>query len=325
MRLAVEILKEPAYPEAEFDRLLTQRIHMLETPPTEPAPLSAIALERHLTPWTRGDALYPSDREEQLADLKKLSVADVRNFHDRFYGANFGVLSAVGPFDAAAIRKAAAELLGGWSTSMAYRPMVTRFRKAAPIDTRIETPDKANAQIEAGVTVQLSETDPDYPAMLLAGYMFGGPITSRVSDRIRNRDGLSYYAYAGIAVPVEGDAALFSGRISLNPANGPKVEAAFREELAKALQNGFSETEFARSRQAILDARMIARSNDVELMGQLASHEFLGRTMNWDEQLEQKIRALTADQVNAAFRKHVDAAGLSIVKAGDWKAAGVYR
>jgi zinc protease len=47
--------------------------------------------------------------------------------------------------------------------------------------------------------------------------------------------------------------------------------------------------------------------------------------MKWDEQLEQKIRSLTAAQVTAAFRKLVDPAALSIVKAGDFKAAGVYQ
>lgn len=208
---------------------------------------------------------------------------------------------------------------------MTYKPIVARFKKAEPINSKIETPDKANAQFEAGLRVQLTDADPDYAAMVLAGYMFGGPITSRVSDRIRNRDGLSYGANARIAVPVEGDAALLSGTVSLNPVNGPKVEAAFKEELARALKDGFTEAEVAKSKQAILDARMVARSSDGALVGQLASHEQLGRTMKWDEDLEAKIRALTAAQVNAAFRKRVDPAGLSVVKAGDWKAAGVYQ
>jgi zinc protease len=325
MRLAVEMLKEPAYPEAEFDRMLTQRVKTLEEPQTEPTQLAAETLGRHLTPWATADVLYPSTREEQLALAKKATLADVRKFHDQFYGANYGVLSAVGPFDPAAVQKAAAELLGGWNTSMAYKPIVARFKKAEPINTRIDTPDKANAQFEAGIRVQLSDADPDYPAMLLAGYMFGGPITSRVSDRIRNRDGLSYGANARIAVPVEGDSALLAGTVSLNPVNGPKVEAAFKEELAKALKDGFTDAEVAKSKEAVLNSRMVARSSDGALVGQLASYEQLGRTMKWDEQLEQRIRALTAAQVNAAFRKHVDPAVLSIVKAGDWKAAGVYQ
>ena len=40
--------------------------------------------------------------------------------------------------------------------------------------------------------------DPDYPAIVLASYMFGEPITSRIADRIRNREGLSYGANARI-------------------------------------------------------------------------------------------------------------------------------
>ena len=47
--------------------------------------------------------------------------------------------------------------------------------------------------------------------------------------------------------------------------------------------------------------------------------------MKWDEQVEQKIQALTPEQINAAFRRHIDAASLTIVKAGAFKAAGVFQ
>jgi predicted Zn-dependent peptidase len=41
--------------------------------------------------------------------------------------------------------------------------------------------------------------------------------------------------------------------------------------------------------------------------------------------VEAKIAALTPAQINAAFRKHLDPAGVSIVKAGDFKAAKVFQ
>src|SRR5215471_11082460 len=185
--------------------------------------------------------------------------------------------------------------------------------------------DKANAQFEAGVRIQLSENDPDYPAMVLAGYMFGGPITSHVSDRIRNREGLSYGANARVTVPSEGDNAMLSATVSLNPVNGPKVEFSFTDELAKTLKEGFSAKEVADAKKAYLDSRTVSRSQDGALLTLLAGHEQLGRTMKWDEQLEQRIQALTPEQISAAFRKRVDPAAVSIVKAGDFKAAGVYQ
>jgi zinc protease len=161
--------------------------------------------------------------------------------------------------------------------------------------------------------------------MVLAGYMFGGPITSHISDRIRNREGLSYGANARIAIPSEGDASLLSGTVSLNPVNGPKVEFSFKDELARTIKEGFSAKEVDEAKKAYLDSRLVGRSQDAALLGVLASHEQLGRTMKWDEDLEKRIASLTPEQISAAFRKHVDASALTIVKAGDFKAAGVYQ
>jgi zinc protease len=161
--------------------------------------------------------------------------------------------------------------------------------------------------------------------MVLASYLFGEPITSRISDRIRNREGLSYGANARITVPAEGDAAMLSGTVSLNPGVGPKVEASFVDELKNVYEKGFTAAEVDGAKKAWLDSRMVGRSTDAALLNLLVSHEQINRPLQWDADLETKIAALTADQVNAAFRRHIDPANLSIVKAGDFKAAGVYK
>jgi zinc protease len=160
---------------------------------------------------------------------------------------------------------------------------------------------------------------------VLASYMFGEPITSRISDRIRNREGLSYGANARITVPAEGDSALLSGTVSLNPAVGPKVESSFVDELKKVYDKGFTADEVAAAKKAYLDSRMVGRSTDAALLGLMVSHEQLDRSYKWDSDLESKIQALTIDQINAAFRKHIDPSALSIVKAGDFSTAGAYK
>jgi zinc protease len=102
------------------------------------------------------------------------------------------------------------------------------------------------------------------------------------------------------------------------------VEESFRAELATALASGFTPDEVAAAKKALRDQRMVARSQDAGLLGLIATREEFGRTLAWDEQMDAKIDALTADQVNAAFRRHVILGQLSIVKAGDFKAAGAY-
>jgi len=51
----------------------------------------------------------------------------------------------------------------------------------------------------------------------------------------------------------------------------------------------------------------------------------MGRTMDWDARQEAAVTALTTEQVNAAFKRHLAPAAISIVKGGDFKKAGVYQ
>ncbi len=325
MKLAVEILKEPAYPQDDFDRIKTQRMKALELPPTEPTQLASERLTRYLSPFAKADVQYTPTREEQLPEIEKVTLNDAKKFHDEFYGANHGILAVVGPVDPAAIQKQAAELLGSWNTPKTYKPLVVPFKKADPVNVKIETPDKANAVFLAGERFQMSQNDPDYPAIVLASYMFGETITSRISDRIRNREGLSYGANARLIVPAEGDSAMLSGTVTLNPAVGPKVEASFLDELKKVYDSGFTADEVAAAKKAYLDSRMVGRSTDAALLALMVSHEQLDRPIKWDADLETRIQALTVDQINAAFRKHIDPKSVSIVKAGDFQTAGAYK
>jgi zinc protease len=324
VKLAVEILKSPAYPQAEFDRVKTQRLKALEVAPTDPTQVASERLNRYLSPFAKTDTQYSPTREEQAPELRNVTVASARAFHDQFYGANYGVFAVVGPVAAPDVQQLAADLLGTWNTTKTYQPLTTPFKSLPAINEKIETPDKANAEFLAGERFRMSQTDPDYPAMVLASYMFGEPITSRISDRIRNREGLSYGANARIVVPTEGDSALLSGTVSLNPGFGPKVESSFVDELRKVWTTGFTAAEVAEAKKAYQDARTIARSTDAALLSFMVQHDQLSRPYGFDSDVEAKIQALTPDAINAAFKKHIDPNGLSIVKAGDFKAAGVF-
>ncbi len=268
---------------------------------------------------------YVGTLDEDIEDANKVTLDDVKKFHEQFYGVSHGELVIVGQFDQGAFSKAAAELFGAWTSPAPYKRITTDFQKTAPVNVKIETPDKANAQFEAAIRLPMLDTDPDYPAMVLANYMFGGSITGRVPDRIRNREGLSYSVNTGFSARPEGNAAQFSAGAISNPKNGPQVEASFKDELAKTLANGFTADEMAAAKKAFRDERRIGRSQDQQLVRLIATREDYGRKLDWDTQMDAKVEALTLDQVNAAFKRHVDPAALSIVKAGDFKTAGVYR
>jgi zinc protease len=324
IRLAFEMLREPVFPEAEFDQTKKQRLAGIENNRSEPAALAPLALARALNPFPRNDIRYVGTIDEQIADVSRVTLDDVRKFHARFYGASHGEVVVVEQFQEPAVRAVATELLGAWSVAAPYAPIATAYQKVATVNLKVETPDKQNATFDAALAFPMSDADPDYPAMVLANYMFGGSITGRAPNRIRNQEGLSYGVSSRLAAPALGNAASFGGTAIANPQNTPKVEASFRDELAKTLATGFTGDEVAAAKKALRDQRTVGRSQDVQLLNLIAAREEFGRTLAWDAQMDAKIEALTVDQVNAAFRRHVSLDQLSIVKAGDFKAAGVY-
>ena len=118
---------------------------------------------------------------------------------------------------------------------------------------------------------------------------------------------------------------MLSGSAIAAPQNMPKVEADFNDELARALKDGFTADEVEKAKKTWLDQRTVSRAEEASIAGQLGSRERWGRTLMWDAKLEAAVAALTPEQVNAAFKRHVDPAAVSIVKGGDFKKAGVYQ
>ena len=84
------------------------------------------------------------------------------------------------------------------------------YQKVDPADKKIETPDKQNAFFIAGETVKMTDEDPDYPAVVMANYMFGGSgLGTRLSRRIRDKEGLSYGVGSQFGAPTKDDGGNF--------------------------------------------------------------------------------------------------------------------
>jgi zinc protease len=323
LRLVAEVLREPVFPESEFAQLKQERIAGVESNKSEPQYLGFVELQRLMHPYPRGDVRYTGTPDEQIEDLRKVTLDEVRKFYTQFYGASHATLAINGQFAPADMQKLAADLLGNWQNPGGFTRVPTPYSKTAAADRKIETPDKQNALYVAGMNIRIKDDDPDYAAMLVGNYIFGGSGGSRLFKRIRDREGLSYGIGSGFSVPPYEEGASFTVYAISAPQNTPKVDASFRDELARTVKDGFTPEEVAAAKKSWYDEEMVNRSDDYGLVSELLGHERYGRTFQWQAELETKVAALTPDQVSAAFRRYVDPAALTFVKAGDFKKAGV--
>jgi zinc protease len=325
LRFTRELLREPSFPESEFEQLRQQRIANVESGKDEPYNLTQLDMDRHLyARYPRGDVRYNPTNDEKIEDLKKVTLEDTRQFYKQFYGVGEGEIVLSGQFDPVQAQKLVGELFGDWKSPRPYARIHNIYDPVVSINHKIETPDKQNAVFLASMPFRMSDEDPDYAALRIAGMVFGGSPNSRLFQRIRVKDGLSYGAGAWFLVATKEDASKLYVSAIAAPQNMPKVEAAFHEELARALKDGFTADEVEQAKKAWLDQRSVSRTEDASVAYQLIGNERWDRTLQWDAKLEAAVAALTPQQVNEAFKRHVDPAAISIVKGGDFKKAGVY-
>jgi zinc protease len=320
--LVAESLMKPAFNAKDFDERQREFTSETEQEMTEPQPLASNALARLVDAFPAGHVRHAKTLADQLAAEKAVKLEEVKAFHKEFYGASHASMAVVGDFDAAALKAQAAKLFGGWKAPQAYERIVSQVKPVSGQKLNLETPDKANSVLLALHPVPMKDDAQAYPALLMANYMLGGgALRSRLADRIRQKEGLSYGVGSQLQVPSRDPAGMWVAFAISAPQNTAKVEAALREELDKAMKEGFTDAELADAKKAWLQSQQVSRTNDAPLAGRLSTYLSFDRTFAFDKELEAKVAGLTLAQVNEALRAHVKPEAVSVIKAGDFAKA----
>jgi len=319
LRLVGEMLRQPAFDAKEFDELQHEVIANVETQKNEPVVLGQLTFGRQVSRYPKDYPRYLPLPDEQIAEVKAATVADIRKFYAELYGASAGELAVVGDFDETEVARVAADAFGAWKSATPFKPVPVTLAATTNNRQTVETPDKANALFVAGQSFPAKDSDADYPALLLINYMLGeSSLEARLPARIRGKEGLSYAVQTALNIGSLDRAGQWIALAISNPSNTDKVSASFFDEMGKILKDGFSEEEVAKNKAALLQRRLMTRGNDAALAAQLSTGLFLGRTMSFDDDIEKKINALTADQVNAVLRRTFDLSKMTVVMAGDF-------
>jgi zinc protease len=321
LEIVRQILREPTLPASEFEVMKSERIAGLEQGRTDPASLGMNLIQRLVSHYPSDDVRYVPTIDEQVNRLKKTTLEQVRSLYNEFLGASHGELVVVGDFEPSEITPILAKTFDDWKAEKPYARIERPFQaEISPRRETILTPDKENAVYLASLTVPIKDDDPDYPALLIGNFILGGGgLSSRIADRLRQKDGLSYGARSSLgASPLDPRADLIINAI-YNPTNVSKVVSDVDEELERLVRDGVTTSELDKAKTGYLQQQHNLRTNDMAISSTLSGNLFVGRTMRFQAELEQKIKDLTAEAVNAAVRKHINPKRFSVVKAGDFK------
>ena len=319
LALLGRLLRTPQFPEAAFEERRRQVLAQIQSSRDDPEALAELLLERRANPYPPQDPRYVPTFEEAEANLRAVTLQQVKDFHRRFYGASAGELSVVGDFDPASLEQAARQALGDWRSPTAYARVPVPLVDPQPGREQLRTPDKQNAMLAVRQALPLNDSHADYPALMLANFLLGSGGDSRLWKRIREKEGLSYGVWSSIDWGRHELHSVWHAGAIFAPANRDKVERALAEEVERALKDGFTPAEVDAGKKALVSMRRLSRAQDRALAGGLGGNLELGRTYAVAQRVDDALAAATADQVNAALRKYIRPSAFATAVAGDFK------
>ncbi len=322
LTLLKSALREPKFAEEEFEVVRRQNITRVEAGLSEPNSLAGTMFSRKLSPYEKTDVRYAATLPEQIENLKALTIDDIKGIYSQLSGAH-GEVAIVGDFDPDATKETLSSIFADWKSDTSYvrieEPALEGI-KGERVD--IETPDKANAVYLAGFVKPMMDSDDDYEALLIGNYVLGGgPLSSRLADRVRKKDGLSYTVASQYRADTFDDQAVFTIYAISNPENTEKVASTIIEEIELLLKDGIKPEEFEKAKESYLTKRKGGRADDRGLAGLLRKNLQANRTMAFFADSDQQMESLTKEQVEKALSDFVEVDKLVIVTAGDFENA----
>ncbi len=321
IQILTEILRSPSFPEDEFEQMKARAISAISETMSDPNALAGNKLSRELSKYSPGDPRYVPTLEENKEILDNLSLDQIREIYKQQLAAGQVEVAVVGDFDPEEVLSAVTAGLKDWKTSVPIEKIASEVKPMeAGLKEDILTPDKANAVFLAGLSFAMNDQDPMSDALQLGNFILGGgTLSSRLGDRIRQKEGLSYGVTSSVSIPTFGNDARFGINAITNPGNIDAVEKAAMEELERFIKDGPTEKELADAKTAYLESLKVSRTADQSIAGQLLSNLELRRNFQYIAEREQRIATLTVDDIKSSFAKYVDPKKLVIVRAGDFK------
>jgi zinc protease len=316
--LVRDILRNPSFPQKEFDLLVEESTAGLESQRSEPNAMGSQAMAMALDVYPKGDVRAARSLDESIAALKSAKLVQVKQFHRDYYGANNSEFSLVGDFDSEDVKTQLQQYFGNWQSQKTYTRLKAEPKTPKAQVIQLEAPDKANAFFLAGLPLALQDTHPEFVPLQLANRVLGGGVKSRLLDRLRQKDGLSYGAGSQLSASSFEPSGMWVLYAIYAPPNLAKLKAGVQEELAKFVKDGITAEELADAKKGWQEERKIGRAQDRSLAAGHVAQTAANRTMAFVEKTDALIEKATLEEVNAAIRKTMAADQFLTVYAGDF-------
>ena len=249
-----------------------------------------------------GDHPYAQRPEGTEEGLKKLQPKDLRAYHDKYYVAKNAVLSIVGDLDRKAAKALAMELLSGLPAGERAAPVppVPLLKKAS--EKRISHPS-TQTHVRMGAP-GIRRGDPDYFPLYVGNHILGGSgLVSRLFQEVREDRGLSY-GVSSYFSPME-QAGPYTLSLQTKNTQVDEALAVLRQTLKEFIDEGPTKAELIAAQKNITGGFPLRIESNKNIREYVTMIAFYGLPLDYLETFNDRVMAVTREQIMDAFRRRV--------------------
>lgn len=290
----------PALPEQAFKITQMQTARFVAGNLKSPGYRTSRALDIALLPT--GD---PVLRQATPETVSKLTLADVKQYHDTTVRPDLTTIVVIGDVTPAEAKTVVEKWFGDWH---ATGPKPKTTLPPVPLNktsaANVPDPERVQDVVTLAEQLDLNRFNPDYYPLQLGNHVLGGGFyATRLYHDLRQVNGYVYFV--GVSMNASKTRASYSVEYGCNPENVSKAKALIIRDLNQMRTQNVSPGELRQAKALLLRQIPLAESSEDGVAGGLLGRAVVGLPLDEPVLAAKKYYALTADQVKAAFLKHV--------------------
>jgi zinc protease len=318
LELLAEVVRRPAFPGAEVDRLRDERMTDLLQVKSDPRRRADEAFSAAIY---APDSPYHRPAGGGMDTVEGLTVSELRTVHGLACQPSHGALVVAGDVDPATVQRAAVELFGSWSAPASA--VTGSINDAGAVDSRfvrvVHRPGSVQTEIRIGHR-GLNRLHPDYYAVVVMSAILGGLFNSRLNMNLREDKGYTYGASAGF--DMRRGHGPFSARAAVNTEVTVPALREFLLELDRIREVPVTDEELRAARNYLVGVFPLRFETPGPVAGSLAGLFVHGLPDDELDRYRASIEAVSVDDVLRVARDHIHPEAAAVVLVGDHEQFG---
>ena len=308
--LAADILLNPTFPQAEFDRYKARTAASL----VQQRASSGFLANEMFAKVIYGQ--HPAGRVAMTAEsLKAATAGTLAAFHKSRYVPDHALVAIAGDISMAEARKLIESRLGAWKKAGTPAPAVEDPAAIGPPRVSfVARPNSVQTSLWVG-TQAISRTNPDYDVLSVMDAVIGGGPTGRLFVHLREEKGYTYGAYSQINAGYYRGAWLASTDVRTE-VTGPALRDLMAE-ITRMRNEPVPAKEFEDRKRGIVASFALSLESPAAVLNSHVTRWLYKLPVDYWDKLPARINAVTVAQVQAAAKKYLDPSRLQIVAVGD--------